>query len=406
MVQNQNQTFATTKGKSDGITATELQTIMQTSFFFMPYITNAYLDIKTTSFIQDGKKVTDITKKYVIDGGMLIYQLKVSPDLSTNFNLIKDLKSSGITKSISKESKEKKISNNSFFSILLSFFDLFKMLRSHNNLTNEQLHTYSWNSFSKKLTSQLLKMTEFELKSNIAPVDLDTYELYLVEEEGLYLNQYFSLMEHIEKQGIVKTKQSGLLLIDRVGKNKNKNNFTSRGVLRYGEPYQLSNWVVEKNRKNVQLSLGFSYLSDLSIYQKENMSTDTIQLNRSSGALYYNISKNIARYVNISQLFFVLDGHIDEMLTDFHFGIQKKYWYRNKNLNTKISLGMGYSSAEEVRKRLSYSTKLSLGYEHLIRPEISLNTVIFYNMHLFNDAAEGNQSINYSGIRYSAKVYF
>ena len=67
---------------------------------------------------------------------------------------------------------------------------------------------------------------------------------------------------------------------------------------------------------------------------------------------------------------------------------------------------MGYSSAEEVRKRLSYSTKLSLGYEHLIRPEISLNTVIFYNMHLFNDTAEGNQSINYSGIRYSAKVYF
>jgi len=392
--------FSTTKGRSLGITADEIGTVMQTSFFFLPYIDNAYLSVSTDVYHKDDETITETQKKYVIKGGALIYQFSVNPDFSYEFNLIKTIPSTGTSETVIKEGSEGKKYDGILDFIITMIWDIFNPFE---NVSDPLLHWKSWEKFSSKLSSEILKIDEFILKSKIIETSPEVYEIFLGEDEGLYLDQQFSLMETIVINGDEIEKESGLLMVKDVGKNKNNYSHTSRGVLRYGNPSHLSSWIIEKRKKNIQVNLGLAYLTNISIYKRPLQ--PSFNLKQPNNEFYYNVSANLARWVNISQLFVVIDGIAGDALSTIYLGFQKKFWYRHNNINATLSLGnVNYTHTDTLSNSFN-NVKVSIGYEHLITSYCSFNTAFFYS--LPSSPNHSNEaSYTYRGIRSSFRFFF
>ena len=116
---------------------------------------------------------------------------------------------------------------------------------------------------------------------------------------------------------------------------------------------------------------------------------------------YYNVQTNIGRFIDISQLFFTIDGHYTYLnettnvstssyVTSVYLGLTKKYWY--KSINFALSYGFGQNYIDYISPQDSFdyfessniAHKIGISAEKLITNTTSIGAEYLFSKALFS----------------------
>ncbi len=282
-------TFEFGKGKSYSVTASDLEALFSSSFFYIPYIRD--VRFSKSYYV---KKVDDKKKKMKeislgIDAGIIWYQIKILPNKAVKVEYVETFTSSTF------DSQAKAISYSD--DIIIT------------DLISGSLTTLGTN-FSYKIKN----MSVFNIKGRIDSVNKNSLYLELSEKEGVSVDDYFWIMEDYESEDGYKSKKVGLSYVSDFVSDQGKVT-VSKATQIFGNNHHVGSWVKESPRYGAALKINLGYLNNFQLDAKDGVV--------SAGSFYTNtVSSGIGTDISLSYLLSKVfkRSSASQLYLDFNFG--------------------------------------------------------------------------------------
>ncbi|MAH80369.1 MAG: hypothetical protein CMP39_01620 [Rickettsiales bacterium] len=449
-VENNTLSLVSSKGKSLDITADDLKKFMNSSFFYFPYVDNITFSKKilkkkiykksekTVSLPSAQKNIINDSLNKKVSNPSLKTQMTLTPSFSDPIDLLFDTFSriGQSNNDLVDKDKDKDEEDEDDFKIVkikkLSYiisggvlwFQLnvdpsgkyhfekiahLPMSTSRSKVldiddaeesTLSNLKHGTWSGFANSLSFQSSLLSAFRIQGNIMNQDKHFYDLDIDSSIGIKIDDYYLGMENFETEDGYKSEQVSLLRITKPSMSSN----LSRAAHQFGSLSAMPSWVIEDPRYHIEAALGFSSLSGLSITPYAPYNAELALLNQKLANnlyFYYNVQTNIGRFIDISQLFFTIDGHYTYLndttnvstssyVTSVYLGITKKYWY--KSFNFALSYGFGQNYIDYISPQDSFdyfessniAHKIGISAEKLITNTTSIGGEYLFSKALFS----------------------
>tara|TARA_Y100000591_G_scaffold292308_1_gene279437 strand:+ start:142 stop:1782 length:1641 start_codon:yes stop_codon:yes gene_type:complete len=282
-------TFEFGKGKSYSVTASDLEALFSSAFFYIPYIRD--VRFSKSYYV---KKVDDKKKKMKeislgIDAGIIWYQIKILPNKAVKVDYVETLTSTTF------DSQAKAISYSDDTII--------------NDLISGSLTTLGTN-FSYKIKN----MAVFNIKGRIDSVNKNSLYLELSEKEGVAVDDYFWIMEDYESEDGYKSKKVGLSYVSDFVADQGKVT-VSKATQIFGNNHHVGSWVKESPRYGAALKINLGYLNNFQLDAKDGVVSE--------GSFYTNtVSSGIGTDISLSYLLSKVfkRSSASQLYLDFNFG--------------------------------------------------------------------------------------
>ena len=321
-------TFEFGKGKSYSITASDLKQLYQSSFFYVPYINSVQYEKRNIIKIEDDEEKKLKEGHYWVEGGVLWYQVVVSGNQQVFCQYIGHNKQ--------KSQAEKTVERHD---------DDGELKRS---LIQEALKKWS-----NELAYQVKKMPQFTLHGYIEQSDKNQYQLSVYQTEGVQLDNLFWLMENTEDGLKTKANKTGLVYINKIGDQLQRQPRYSKATQIYGNNQALSSWVLEAPRKGIEIGMFINQKTNFIIDPQDSMiNGQALFKKKITSALSLNtiISMDISSILKSPQQYLELDMSISPVFPELNSGgvpylvdvygiYRKKRWI--KQVGYQVFAGVG-----------------------------------------------------------------
>jgi len=380
------QTFAATKARSVGLTAEELEVLMNSSYIYLPYIRSLRL---ATSRSQAGTTTPDASRlasslmrstseseetdnHYVyIEGGIIWYAVNVSPD--GEFNISQLLS----------------ITANAYGNAERGKTHSFRFGNERWELDSRRYALYeATQTWVRQLGIDTQQIKDFQLRASIVEVlPSHRYSLGVGRAEGVYVDDLYELVEvRLTPDGDETFHRVGFSRITRVGDN-------TEDIYNYSTARQLTGrrqgiGVIAREYPRIgydlRITAGFSEglrIPADQFFWLESDITESINFDLS-------YAYNLAPITGTSQSFLSMDigfgipvnfesrDETSAFLVNVYLGYNKKYWFaRRSNLGFRFGGGVDgfrYSSDSDNSLNLfSAGGRLGMDYEYMLGPSLS-----------------------------------
>ncbi|MFH1762497.1 MAG: hypothetical protein ABIA63_15465, partial [bacterium] len=300
LTEQQKNSFFSDKVKELGITAVELEKVMNSAFIYIPFA-GKYAKITN-------KKTKRITTS--LQTGILWYRISTKGEKPKAKLVVKKA------------------------SMSLGFAKEGKSYIGKGGLLNADV--FSFRSMVKNCARNLLvatqEMPEFRLSSQVTEVDGGKVGFPLGKTEGLWVDDKYKIVEFMEDdEGSVKQEENGWVIVKSVADSNSKEGYKSKAFKVAGDPME---GVIISEFPRIPIDILLKFKRFPYSNATENFSGTYIDSLEVSGGygLQIDAQYNIGRYIGINQLFF-----------DFGFGLG---WGGAKG--KAIVLGSGTSELKSV----------------------------------------------------------
>lgn len=392
------QTFAATKAKSLGLTTEQLETLMNSAYIYLPYVTKFASE-------RDGSNL-----KLKIEGGIIWWQVVVKSDGEVRIEKVLDATTSGENE-IDLEAKNiltgKKRNYDEY-----SFGDFTVKTTPEMYVQGDAMLT-----FAKNLGVKTKELDDFKLQAQIAEKIGNNYSFNLGLSEGVHLDDGFFLIELTEDEnGNEKKVDMGFIRITNTGKNIDDPLALSSAIQMYGEEGGVGSLVMEYPRLGMDIRARFGLKTGMNIPAEYTNIPGFYQILKSDATsammMDVDFSYNLAPIINSSQTFLdigfsiglplakysteaVSDGVV-ALVWDIGLGASKKFWRGRTNVPVAImfnfqSFSMG---SEDIQYNISsFGFSLTSGVEYMLKADIVLNVGLEMNL----TTKPGRVSLTYDG---------
>ena len=380
------QSFAATKAKSYGLTGEELESLMNSAYIYLPFISQAYFyynEIFEDDYIQ-------------IDGGIVWWEIVIDEKGATTVVEEAVLDTSGSSPVTEFERSDDEFVNLVVDFILGSPYDV-KFGKDTWTIIDSKKRAFNVASmgFIKEMSIGTKKIENFKLSAQIVEKDGDTYGFPLGFNEGVHLDDGFYLKEYVENSsGEVESVTKGYMRVSKTGQNNDDETVLSYGSQIIGSPVSIGDMVVEDPKTDV------SYKFNLGITKGINVTTEHLW-NASSGDASQKldveliVSYNLAPVIGISQLFVEVDlgagimfvrpnssegySNVIPITISPYLGIRKSF---GKQLFIDGSVGIGfdilgnlftYGGDEYITGPIGFGVKAGIAAGYIINPELKIS---------------------------------
>jgi hypothetical protein len=374
---------AVDKMKGSGLTAEDIKKVYNSSFIYLPVITDYKEETVADNFIVE------------IKGYILWYRIIVSDDGKS---------ASAVLLTKLSEPKAGAASANPDESFQLK-------RRKVDGRTYARLKAIGGWAQAEALAMR--ELPEFKLSAEIRSVEGQFATAGLGKREGIGLDDGFNVLDFFDDgQGSVATKDIGFYRVSQVADNRTNDNESSLfyGYIRAG--VERGSLLVERPRLpvDVRITPKFATLNiprialpaDFSTYNnlianRPNAFGNIFAFNENVGAaagIDVGLALNLARWTGVTQFFAVLDGGISFPLSapqnktfplfwNVHLGFQKKFWFSWINLSLGLLAGLdalNVSGSDDGTGRLENVNLLMLSGRLDATLELMLNPDLLFSV--------------------------
>lgn len=394
-------TFAATKAKSLGLTTEQLETLMNSAYIYLPYVTKF-------ASKRDG---SDIELK--IEGGIIWWQVAVKSDGEVGIKKVLDATTTGENK-IDLNAKNiltgKKRSYDEY-----SFGDFTVKTTPEMYVQGDAML-----AFAKNLGVKTKELDDFKLQAQIAEKIDNNYNFNLGLSEGVHLDDGFFLVELTEDEnGNEKTVEIGFLRIAKTGKNIDDPLVLSSAMQMYGEEGGVGSLVMEHPRLGMDIRARFGIKIGMSIPGEYTNIPGFGQVLKSDATsammMDVDLSYNLAPIINSSQTFLdigfsfgfpsakyspeAVSNGVGAFVWDIGLGASKKFW--KGRTNVPVGLMFNFQSFSIGSKDIQYNISslgfsLTSGFEYMLKADIVLHAGLEMNLAM----KPGRVSLTYDGTEY------
>lgn len=371
------QTFAATKARSIGLTVDELETLMNSSYIYLPYIRSITLSNSppsSQSFLQSQLTDSDDNHYVSIEGGIVWFAVNVNPDGEVSI------------------SKLLAVSANAYGSGEKGKRHTFRFGNDTWELGSRDFALYNaTQAWVRNLGVKTKEISDFQLLSSILEVlPARRYSLDIGRNEGVYLDDLYELVEvRVDESGEETFVRVGFTRITKVGDNTEADYNYSTATQLLGRRQSEGIIAREYPRVGYDLQFTFGSMQGLNIpasefYWLQNDITEAFTFD-----LAY--AYNLAPITGTSQSFLSIElgfgiplnletvpefGDTAPILFHAYLGYTKKYWFAGRH-NIGFNLGAGtdafrYSFDSDNHLTLfAPGGRAGIGYEILLNPVLS-----------------------------------
>ena len=402
-------TFAQIKGKSTSLTQKQLNTILNTAYIFVPYLSESHTKINVPGKNGTKKAITTLT------GGVLWYHVKYDSTKAVSIHLNQQVHAEtkyeiNVLTHLVDKTHSKKIIDNAIYASEKKAF----------------------NALIDELALKTRQLPAFKLTDQIVEANKNQYAIRIGKRENIKLDDTFYMYEWVNnnKNNKKQAKRVGFGYITKIGNNIKHPDHKSIFTQRLGAPQSIGGWIKEDPRLKVTTRLFPFYQKNISlkkgsiIIKHNDNSFSLLEENYDSAlGVGINFSTNIAHTTKISQLFgdITLKGGIpinstpsQQASTTSHvsntplfyscyFGLRKKFWKKNHSLSIRTALGYDglylfsdNNKFNDIDVRV-LGTEIEMGYELLLTPKKSIYMAITKKWTL----SDASFDYSYNGIDYT-----
>lgn len=310
--------FVVDKAKETGITAEDLETVMNSAYIYVPVISKAVIK-------EDEDKNTATA---TLNGGIIWFSIQTD-QLVTHVKLLvkKESEATGFAKLDGKFSYEGR------------------------SLSGPQ---YAYATAAKTLARNLRVATQeipdFQLTNPLTNTGPGWAEFTMGKKEGLGVDDKFIITEYYEEaDGSLTQKKLGMVRVSKVADNRSKR-ADSRARVVIGGGYERGMMALEHPRLPVDLSFRFGAFP-IGVDLTEEAGGDELTGTAYGGQLFFNY--NLARATQISQLFFSVYGEVGT-------GSIADLYYLDEEMPSGLYLGAGVGLTKKF-----YVNRFHFGIEAL-----------------------------------------
>lgn len=382
------QTFASTKARSLGLTTDELETLMNSSYIYLPFITKIELTDREPigrALLSEIMPAADADNHYVyIEGGIVWFSVNVNPQGEVS---IKEL----LAVSASAHGSREKGDSGTF-----------RFGNETWSLSDTQYALYdATQAWVRNLGVKTKEIPEFILTANIVEaLPRKRYSLDIGKREGVYVDDIYQLLEvRLNEQGQEELKPVGYTRVVKVGDNREEsyNYSTANQLLGREQGVGIVAREYPRVGYDLKVRLGATQGLNLTLQEVPGLSffSQTDIENSTDFQLVY--AYNLAPITGRSQSFLDLDlrigfpeytrrttgqrtiDNVSILLGQAYLGYTKKYWFGGRH-NVGFNLGGGldfltykveYTIWDEDLTMYTIGGKFGLDYEFLITPALS-----------------------------------
>ena len=383
------ESFAATKAKSLNLTTEQLKTLLNSAYIYLPYIGNVEREDK------DGNVKIDI------EGGIIWYNVVVSPDGTTELELVKNTETSVFGM--------QDLSEDDDFAYGTQVFD-----------TNPVEYAFydATLAFAKNLGVQTKEIEDFKLSAQVTEVTNNKYYFPLGKKEGIYMDDTFLLYEQVQDEsGEVSEKQVGLVRVINTANNREDENAKSEAVQLIGDRYQPGIIVRENPRYGLDIRVGASVLTGIDY-------TDGTLKEPADGAAggKLTFSYNTAPIIGITQTFVEIqtsfnglnastieDANNTPLLYTAYLNARKRFSFGRAFVGAGLGAGVdgiAFFSSDDDNVTDGISTigvKADAETGFLISPNLSLNVGLGYKVSEASVNADFGGLLINVGVSYSLR---
>lgn len=365
--------LARVKGREYGLTEEQLTVLMNSAYLYLPYV--SAIEQK-----QEGSTVS-----YDITGGIIWWQVKVSPDGAVSIELVE----SG--------------SDNGYGSAVIGNTLLYGKFRlgSQTFSTNAQQYAMfsGMQAWVKNLAVIMKRIPDFSLSAQIVEkLSSSRFSSNLGRREGVNLDDLFRVLELYEdSQGQIKKKRIGYARLIKNVDNRKEENRDKLSVVKLhsGSRIMPGSVLEEYPRLGLEIAIaagpvnGFNLPSD--IFASTGVTTDS----DSGFGFNLDLSYNLAPIIGITQSFWdieyammfpTVEDNLNETgatLSSIYTGFTKKAWIGRHGLGFSARGGVGLFASKVEINSVEYTTNiLALGarlgakYIFMLSPSFQLTAGI------------------------------
>ena len=405
---NKQYTFEFTKGKSFSVTAEDLNKLFSSAFFYVPFVNNAYETIEHHSSVKDmvEKKHTKMTLE--VEMGVLWYQLVITPDFQTKFVFI-DMLTVQEKESEKYNEVEKKIS---LLNIVLDV--LVEEKKTDDAVIRRRLAKDIVSAAGVDFEVLTKSLDPFKLVGRINQHHSNGYDISIDVNNGVFLDDFYYIMENYEKDGVDLARKRGILFVDRSTKNKNNHMSLLHGTQIYGKTKHLASWVKEAPKKGIQFNVNMGHRTGFLLDASDSSVIGTLFSNDVSSGL--SLGAEVAVFggalFNKSQYQLEIDGSImlpdlnytssfdgDTMsvIYDVNVGLRKNLWVKQWSVQPYVRYGThvfhAYLADDDEFIIEAWAMKFGVALEKMVYPFVLIGGSM-YSTVTFGDSAI---SYNYLG---------
>ncbi len=328
--------FATTKGKSLGLSGDELAAFMNSAYIYLPFVSDI-----TEEVTEDDKDKKKKYYKYTINGGILWYKVNIAPDGKVSIVQVK----SATTKTYdTKTVTDKKAT---------FVFGDFK--KSVDYKTNAKYNAML--AFAKNLGVKTKQIDDFKLQAQIVSIEKGKLAGDIGHKEGVHLDDGYHVCEAVEtSDGKTKLVKKGFTRVWKTAHNEKDASQNSLFYKHYGKG-DIGMVLMEHPRLGIDFQLTAGVLAGMEIGKTINygdgIGERTYFKDDIESATIFDIKlmNNVASVFNSRQLFFELgayygmpDAEVDEeegwdegdfttSISGAYLGATKKWWMGRFGVN-------------------------------------------------------------------------
>jgi len=385
-------TFAGSKGQSMGLTVNELERLMNSAYVYLPYITKYQLK-------RDGDEI------YVeIEGGIIWYQVKISPDGKVDMEL--RVASSTSARGFADKNPKQVMGMRADYTRFRWGNDVYRV-------TEEMYAQYdALQAWAKNLSVKTKEIEEFNVTGQIMETRPGrVYGAPIGKREGLHLDDGYFLVEQYEtSSGEIKSKRIGFTRVKKTANNIDNPEEFSLFKQYMGDRASVGTTLQEHPRLGIDIRFIAGYQTGMDIPKeytnflewdgpKQLLKEDATEQVYAGLEFAYNL----APIVGSSQTFLELESSFgvpfasyeSEVTNSFVYtlgvygGLSKKFWfYRNSlNINAKFGYDRLVMSGEYIAFDFKYTInawglKSGINYNYMITPDLLLHMGADYKLGL------------------------
>lgn len=328
----QQQQFIATKAQSYGITAAQLETVLNSAYLYVPYV--------------DEVKFSEDKKMYTCDvkGGLLWYHIDTASETPRVESILKQE-----THSLGKGKED-----NTY-------------RYSGKKLKGDEFALYTAvSNFARNLQVATQEIPAFKLSAQVAYVDRHKIDFNLGKKEGIKVDDGFYVTEQVmNADGSLKQKRVGFVRTTKVANNKTRSYQNSQAVAVMGRGYAQGMALVEHPRLPIDIVVRpRAHMMDITpghvgpVYFYDEYSGAT-------GGIDLEAHYHIGRWFDVPMLLFSAGGTISFVpskinleykgysiptlpaLYQIHLGLTRKYFYRRVGWTLAAKFGTAFLSVSE-----------------------------------------------------------
>jgi hypothetical protein len=435
---------AVDKMKGSGLTVEDIVKVMNSAYVYLPVVTSY------------NEATKDNVLSAVVRGYVLWYKLVFTKDGKMNATLLDNSKSEQIGMG------DGTIGSN-------------YSLKRRNVDGKEYAKIIAVNTWAKNLGVAMKDITDFKLSGEIKGVEGIFVDANLGRKEGINLDEGYNAIEEFEdRDGSVKNREAGFYRVDNIADNRQSEGNSSRFQRYLGGAPERGMLMLERPRLGIDLEARAKFFTLkipkyatpknwnfylLDVIDPAAMGDNYYLLSDDATTAFgvdLNFSLNIAKYLQIRQLFLNLDlavgmpnvsinqnaagsATVAPLLISAYVGPMKKIWFGNMNVSVAACIGADLfnmtttgmpSGGMEDLKLYSLGAKVDIGWEMLLTSDISVKGNVGYKIGLspitattkfgtdeydISTLTQGSQKLiesayfkdlNFSGINISAGISF